>query len=264
MDGNPQVPTEEDAPAAKVKQRQRTQSKSVFFADEIRTKDGDTVVKVNKNPHKGKRDFKLLTSGNCTDNYSAEEIKNIEENTALLYNHNVGPSRTSTDRNTSQSFVDGIIASSYLELPEAIAKVLNDELGFLNKSTFVHHSHLQESKSFNPFQTKQNSIENTVQNKAIKETSGQYSSTLLNLPATNKLKLPTECSELCVCCGLIKSFAEFNVIKFWTKQVLYSHISYTSQVLSRVQSRCLSSFVVFAFEFSRQLQITPRRLAYAR
>ncbi|KAF2362612.1 hypothetical protein FHG87_006638 [Trinorchestia longiramus] len=275
-------------------------SKTVKFTDDARDNERKSARPVvspkSSDSRLGKRDKNCITAGNCSEAFSGEEAEKIRKLTSDIYkqaqkerdnilpsatnNFNLGQTEDESERDLSGGLMKSIIkkpsSKNWCKMPYEILRVLSEELGFLSEDgsagLHVAHCHLtwkdvnMSEIARNPFvQTYNKKYNFPVEQTVLSDSSflgDSYSDSDDGALSSDLAEL--ECSELCVECGIIESFADFDKLHLWTKRILRSHVAYTSELLGKIQGRCLSSFVVFAFEFSRQLQISPRRLAYAR
>lgn len=293
MDTTPQVNTSHEAGKPK--------TRCVKFNDELQNNEKKIVNKL-RSPMLDlsftRRDKHCIFAGNCNEYLSGEEIKRIKKYTSDLYEasdrrrqnlYNIAPDNSLLDvtitneckSDAKRSIMKKPIAKDWCKMPEAIMQVLSEEFSFLNNSTGkgarITHCHLMwedlnvSELKCNPFvraYSRQLCPLPPAQGSSSSYESSAISSDIFadfndsNPSVDDSPK--NQCSELCVECGVIESFADFEGLQTWIKQLLRSHIAYSSELLGKIQGRCLSSFVVFAFDYSRQLQIAPRRLEYAK
>ncbi|KAK3882208.1 hypothetical protein Pcinc_013381 [Petrolisthes cinctipes] len=63
---------------------------------------------------------------------------------------------------------------------------------------------------------------------------------------------------------LVASFDSFSSVVPYVRTVLQSHLILASTILNQVHNRCMRKFILFAFDMAREIQITPRRITYAK
>ncbi|ROT61111.1 hypothetical protein C7M84_021148 [Penaeus vannamei] len=63
---------------------------------------------------------------------------------------------------------------------------------------------------------------------------------------------------------LIDSFDSFPNVVPYIRMILQSHLIHTSTLLNQGHNRCMRKFILYAFDMAREIQITPRRISYAR
>ena len=259
-------------------------ARTVAFADECEPK-SESSSRQNVVVKEEKSKKPMITSGNCAENYSSTDILRIKQKTSDLFKNralfkdsfqlqdtDINDSLTSMSyQNSHSNSLKSVMVSGsdVFQLSESVIYSLTKTLNFFKTkesetSFHIHHGHIIENSQVdetrNPFLNTNREYHSSANCSSLYNNAFLSKNSLTGGPRRNKDK----CSKLCVECLVIESFADFNIMKAWVKDILNSHISYSSQLLSKVQSRCLSSFVVFAFEFSRRLQITPRRLTYAK
>ena len=89
-------------------------------------------------------------------------------------------------------------------------------------------------------------------------TSGATSTSSLRRVKKNKLKDGLVSSEL------VENFDNFPCILTFIRQVLQSHLVRAANTLNALHNRCLKVFILTAFDMSRDMMITPKRINYAR
>lgn len=63
---------------------------------------------------------------------------------------------------------------------------------------------------------------------------------------------------------LIENFDQFPCVQTFIRQVLQSHLVRAANTLHALHSRCLKVFILTAFDMTRDMMITPKRISYAR
>nr|XP_045622395.1 dual serine/threonine and tyrosine protein kinase-like [Procambarus clarkii] len=63
---------------------------------------------------------------------------------------------------------------------------------------------------------------------------------------------------------LVESFDSFCNVVPYVRMILQSHLIHASTLLNQGHNRCMRKFILFAFDMAREIQITPRRITYAR
>ncbi|KAG7155323.1 Dual serine/threonine and tyrosine protein kinase-like [Homarus americanus] len=63
---------------------------------------------------------------------------------------------------------------------------------------------------------------------------------------------------------LVDSFDSFCNVVPYMRMILQSHLIHASTLLNQGHNRCMRKFILFAFDMAREIQITPRRITYAR
>lgn len=63
---------------------------------------------------------------------------------------------------------------------------------------------------------------------------------------------------------LVESFDSFSSIVPYMRMVLQSHLIQAATILNQAHNRCMRKFILYAFDMAREIQITPRRISYAR
>ncbi|XP_045121130.1 dual serine/threonine and tyrosine protein kinase-like [Portunus trituberculatus] len=63
---------------------------------------------------------------------------------------------------------------------------------------------------------------------------------------------------------LVESFDSFGNVVPYMRMVLQSHLIYACTLLNQAHNRCMRKFILYAFDMAREIQITPRRISYAR
>ncbi|XP_018011714.1 uncharacterized protein LOC108668953 [Hyalella azteca] len=274
--------------------------KTVKFSDNARDNENRIKAGISSKANDlrfGKRDKNCITAGNCCESYTGEEAKKIRKLTSDIYElaerqRDDALSRPNVETSCSQPSDARVGQSSctvqrpiikkrseknWCKMPAEILRVLNYDLNFLSEdentaSPHVVHCHLMwedlniSEISRNPFIQSYSRKPHSAVEANLVANLGSFSDILNDSEETETCEENREiaCTELCVACGVIESFADFDKLHAWIKLVLRSHVAYTSELLNKIQGRCLSSFVVFAFEFTRQMQVAPRRLEYAR
>jgi hypothetical protein len=89
------------------------------------------------------------------------------------------------------------------------------------------------------------------------------------LPASdsNQFQLSTDSSssESYYCdCELVEKFDGLGGIVNFTRRVLERYLLQTISLLHLVHTRCLQMFILSAYDMARDMQITPRKLQYAK
>ncbi|KAK7078735.1 hypothetical protein SK128_020487 [Halocaridina rubra] len=63
---------------------------------------------------------------------------------------------------------------------------------------------------------------------------------------------------------LIESFDAFCNVVPYMRMSLQAHLIHASTLLNQGHNRCMRKFILYAFDMAREIQITPRRINYAR
>nr|XP_053638316.1 dual serine/threonine and tyrosine protein kinase-like [Cherax quadricarinatus] len=63
---------------------------------------------------------------------------------------------------------------------------------------------------------------------------------------------------------LVDGFDSFSNVVHYIRMILQSHLIHASTLLNQGHNRCMRKFILFAFDMAREIQITPRRISYAR
>ena len=82
-------------------------------------------------------------------------------------------------------------------------------------------------------------------------------------PGIHTLSSSTD-SYNCYDSELVENFENFGNIVQFTRQVLRTYLLQTISLLNLVHTRCLQSFIMRAFDMARDMQITPRKLEFAK
>ncbi|XP_064081150.1 dual serine/threonine and tyrosine protein kinase-like isoform X1 [Macrobrachium nipponense] len=63
---------------------------------------------------------------------------------------------------------------------------------------------------------------------------------------------------------LIESFDAFCNVVPYMRMTLQAHLIHAATLLNQGHNRCMRKFILYAFDMAREIQITPRRISYAR
>lgn len=248
--------------------------KTVKFADYARDNEKRIKAGISSKANDlrvAKRDKNCITAGNCCESYTGDEAKKIRKLTSDIYElaeqqrddslsrPNVGTSCSQpSDARVGQlstSVQRPIIKKrsekNWCKMPAEILRVLNDDLNFLSEdentaSPHVVHCHLMwedldiSEIARNPFiQSYSRKPDSAVETNLVADSS-TFSDILNDSEETEACEENREitCTELCVACGVIESFADFDKLHAWIKLVLRSHVAYTSELLNKVNDRC--------------------------
>lgn len=92
---------------------------------------------------------------------------------------------------------------------------------------------------------------------------GELFSTLAVSPRKHKPK-KTGSVEFTAKSELVENFENFASILLFVRQALQSHLVRAANTLHNVHMRCLRVFILTAFDMTRDMMITPKRIEYAR
>lgn len=78
--------------------------------------------------------------------------------------------------------------------------------------------------------------------------------------------LSTDSSNDSYCCDseLVENWDNFSNILLFTRQILQQYLLQTISLLNLVHTRCLQMFIMCAFDMARDMQITPKKLEFAK